>query len=42
MVSHPLCVQVFDSLRVVQNKLKKLVELFRSSQHIVVHTGAGV
>mmetsp|Transcript_12623 Transcript_12623/g.14044 ORF Transcript_12623/g.14044 Transcript_12623/m.14044 type:complete len:298 (+) Transcript_12623:42-935(+) len=31
-----------DSPRVLAVKLKKLVELFKTSKHIVVHTGAGV
>lgn len=34
--------QIFDSARVVQNKINKLVELFLNSKHIVVHTGAGI
>lgn len=34
--------QVFDSVRVVQNKIRKLTELFQQSKHIVVHTGAGM
>lgn len=33
--------KVFDSARVIKNKIGKLAGLFKTSAYIVVHTGAG-